>query len=448
MSGIGDRNLFGSSGANRGAQCSALEKATEPPKVKRSLAIWCETERVGTLATDQGVWELVYHPDWLVSETAFALSPHFPLQTESFIDSPDDRRVQWFFDNLLPEGGVRESLARLAKVDEKDAFGLLHRYGEESAGALTLLLDDGRTPKSDGYEELSQESLRALLRKLPELPLIAAEGRARMSLAGAQQKLALHRDNDTWLLPRGGPSSVIIKPDNARKEFPYCPANECFCSRLAHATGVAVPRSELLHLPEAVFVIERYDRVVKHGLVRRLHQIDLCQLLNRWSGYKYESDGGVNVAAAYSALDFTLQPARSRNQFLRWFVFNYLIGNSDAHAKNIAFLVSPGRIDLAPAYDLLSVRPYGDDYDYMAMSIASETRYGWIEKTQWDELATTLNLSESFLVRILRELSATVPRHAKSLLASEEFLAEERDFLREIVAVVETHAGYVTQELS
>ena len=84
--------------------------------MKRSLAVWCEAERVGTLATDQGVLELAYHPDWLALETAFALSPHFPLQPESFTDSPDDRRVQWFFDNLLPEGGVRESLARLAKV--------------------------------------------------------------------------------------------------------------------------------------------------------------------------------------------------------------------------------------------------------------------------------------------------------------------------------------------
>jgi serine/threonine-protein kinase HipA len=403
---------------------------------------------VGTFSSDHGVWELVYHPDWLASKTAFALSPHFPLQPESFTDSADDRRVQWFFDNLLPEGGVRESLARLAKVDEKDTFGLLHRYGEESAGALTLLQDDGRTPKSGGYEELSQESLRALLQKLPELPLIAAEGRARMSLAGAQHKLALHRDNDAWLLPTGGPSSVIIKPENARKEFPYCPANEYFCSRLAHATGVVVPQSELLHLPEAVYVIERYDRVLKHGQVHRLHQIDLCQLLNRWSGYKYESDGGVDVTAAYGALDLTRQPARSRNQFLRWFVFNYLIGNSDAHAKNIAFLVSPGRIDLAPAYDLLSVRPYGDDYDYMAMSIASEIRYGWIEKSQWDELATTLNISRSFMTRILRELAVSVPRNGKSLLRSAEFLAEERNFLQEVVAVIETHAGYVTEALS
>ena len=133
---------------------------------------------------------------------------------------------------------------------------------------------------------------------------------------------------------------------------------------------------------------------------------------------------------------------------MRWFVFNYLIGNSDAHAKNIAFLVSPGRIDLAPAYDLLSVRPYGDDYDYMAMSIASEIRYGWIEKSQWDELATTLNISRSFMTRILRELAVSVPRNGKSLLRSAEFLAEERNFLQEVVALIETHAGYVTEALS
>ena len=412
-----------------------------------SLAVWYDAERVGTLASDAGVWRFRYDASWLASPLAFALSPHFPLSGEAYADTSDDRRVQWFFDNLLPEGGVRQALAREAKLSEKDAFGLLAHYGDESAGALTFLADDGRAPANDLYEELSADELRALVQSLPETPFIAADGRARMSLAGAQHKLPLHRDGSRWLLPRGGASSVIVKPEGAAKQYSHAPANEYFCCRLADRVGVVVPPSELVHLPEPLYVVERYDRVVEDDSVRRLHQIDLCQLLNRWPGFKYESDGGVDVVMAYRALDTTRQPARSRNQFLRWFVFNYLIGNSDAHAKNISFLVSPGRIDLAPAYDLVSVRAYGDDYDSMAMSIGSEIRYGWVEIEQWDQLAASLDVPKAFLAGIRRELADTVLSAAKELVSNGAFSEDEYDLINDVLSVIGTHAGYVKKTI-
>lgn len=128
-------------------------------------------------------------------------------------------------------------------------------------------------------------------------------------------------------------------------------------------------------------------------------------------------------------------------------MFNYLIGNSDAHAKNLSFVVSPGRIDLAPAYDLLSVRAYGEDYDYMAMSIASETRYGWIEREQWDTLASSLKLKKAYLTRIRRELAETVPRAARELFAKLDFVDDERDLIRKVLAIIELHASYMRKGL-
>ena len=415
--------------------------------MRRSLAVWREQNRVGTLATSDGVWSFTYSPTWKALEEAFALSPHFPLDVDTFVDTGDDRRVLWFFDNLLPEGGVRQALARQAKVAEKDTFALLQRYGDESAGALTLLADDGRQPPSGGYEELTDEQLSARVRKLPKVPFIEAEGRARMSLAGTQHKLGLHRDRERWLLPVGGSSSVILKPGIAGEEFPCAPANEFFCQRLAAAVGVEVPHCELSRVPEPIYVVTRYDRRVQDGRVRRLHQIDLCQLLNRWPGYKYESEGGASIEEAYRALDRTRQPARSRAAFLRWLVFNYLIGNTDAHAKNLSFLVSPGRIDLAPAYDLLSVRAYGEDYDYMAMSIASEPRYGWVVTEQWDTLASSLKLNKAYLARIRSELAEAVPHAAEELLAKLNLVDDERDLLQKVLAIIELHAGYMRKEL-
>lgn len=414
------------------------------------LTVWIEGRPVGTLEVIAGGYSFRYDGTWLAFPDRYPLSPHLPLRSEPFQDGAEDRPVLWFFDNLLPEGGVREALARYARIATADAFGLLTRFGEESAGALTLLPRGEPFPASGSYRPLSTDALRQLIDELPTVPLIAAGGRARMSLAGAQHKLGLHRraGDGGFLLPEGAASSLVVKPDNAQAErFPFCPANEHFCLSLARRVGLPAPRSELVHLPEPVFVVERFDRRVDEaGRVTRLHQIDLCQLLNRWAGYKYETEGGITFESAFRALDQTRQPAVSRNQLLRWLVFNYIVGNSDAHAKNIAFLLSDKGLVLAPAYDLLCVAVYGPDFDYMAMTIGGEVRYGWVEAEHWDRLGRSIGIAPAFLRRLRQELGRAIPAAARALLAEEQAFSDaERGFLSKVLEVIELHAGYVLE---
>jgi serine/threonine-protein kinase HipA len=418
-----------------------------PSPARPGLAVWIEGVRVGLLRVGEGGWQFRYDPQWLSYPACYPISPHLPLQPAAFQDEAKDRTVQWFFDNLLPEGGVREALARYARIAEDDAFGLLARFGDESAGALTLLPDGAPFPAAGSYHPLSFDELRRLLADLPSVPLIAAGGRARMSLAGAQHKLGLHRREQTFLLPDHAASSLVIKPDNARKElFPLCPANEHFCVSLARRVGLAAPRSELQHIPEPIYVVERFDRRVDEaGRVERLHQIDLCQLLNRWAGYKYEAEGGITFGETFRALDRTRQPAVSRNQLLRWLIFNYVIGNSDAHAKNVAFLLSEAGVSLAPAYDLVCVAVYGPDFDYMAMTIAEEVRYGWVEARHWDRLGASIGIAPAFLRRLRLELGRTIPAAAREVLKDPAFTDEERAFLARVVEVIDRHAGYLLE---
>src|SRR5208283_2238955 len=61
------------------------------------------------------------------------------ISQEPLVDSSSKRSVQWYFDNLLPEESARDLLAKEAKIDVADAFGLLAYYGAESAGSLTLV---------------------------------------------------------------------------------------------------------------------------------------------------------------------------------------------------------------------------------------------------------------------------------------------------------------------
>ena len=411
-----------------------------------TLAVWVEGVLMGELSTAKGAWRFGYADAWLNAPLRFVLSPRFKLESGVVEDSGEERPTQWFFDNLLPEGGARQALARYAKLNEHDSFGLLSRFGEESAGALTLLPPGEPFPEHGNYIPLPVERLRRLIAELPEVPLLAVEGEAKMSLAGAQHKMGVRYGDGAFTLPHEAASSHILKPDNARPEkYPFCPANEHFCMRLAHTAGLPVPHSWLLHLPEPVYVVERYDRVVADGHVHRLHQNDLCQLLNKWPGYKYESEGGATFEEAYKALGQLRQPAVARERVLRWLLFNYLIGNSDAHAKNLSFMVGPDGFKLAPFYDLLCVKVYGDDS--MAMTIGNQTRYGWVDAAAWDTQTKLLGLSAPFIRRLRADMARMLPVAAKRVLKSPEFTDEERAFLGKIVHIVEEHAGWLVEPL-
>jgi serine/threonine-protein kinase HipA len=267
-----------------------------------------------------------------------------------------------------------------------------------------------------------------------------------MSLAGAQHKIGLRWDGRDFFLPSGAASSHIVKPDNARAEhYPFCPANEHFCMTLARRVGLSAPDTTLIHLPEPAYIVARYDRIVEGSLVRRRHQIDLCQMLNKWPSFKYESQGGATFGEAYAALEQVRQPAVGRERLLRWLIFNYLIGNSDAHAKNISFLVDSTGYELALAYDLLSVKLYGDDE--MTMSIGGEGRYGWVTADAWNTLADSLKVRQTLLRRMRAELARTLPGVTRDLLNSDDFTPEERRFLEGVALVIETHAGFALEGL-
>lgn len=415
----------------------------------RKLAIWSEDVRIGELVVERGGWSLAYAADWPTRDSCFPLSPWFPVGESGQIDQGDDRRVEWYFDNMLPEGGVRVALAAFADLDARDTFGLLRRFGEESAGALTLVPSSAapRPPSADDYAALTNDDLRALIAGLPRVPLLAAQGRAKMSLAGAQHKLGLRLAGNRFFLPSGASaSSHILKPDNARPEhYPFCPANEHFVMSLARAIGIPVPATRLLHLPEPVYVIDRYDRALRGGVVRRRHQIDLCQMLNRWPSFKYEADGGATLVDLFAAAELVRQPAAAKAELLRWVVFNYVVGNSDAHAKNVSFLVGHDGFDLGPFYDLLSVRAYGDDS--LAMTIGGEDRYGLVTAASWDALADMVGLRPAMVRRVRQEIARDLVRAAPKVLgAAREYTAEERTFLEErVLAIVREHAAFVME---
>ena len=409
--------------------------------------------QVGTLEVKKGQWKFVYATEW----KDYALSPNFPIATKKFEDTANDRPVEWFFENLLPEGRMRDLIATRDRIDPRDTWALLVRHGQDTAGALSLIPEGLAAPTKEILVPLSQEALQEKIRasRARNLPLMASWDEIRMSLAGAQEKLGLRIDaNGEMFLPEGlAPSTHIVKPENASADFPYCPANEFFCLRLAHELKVPVPAVGLLHLPEPLYVIERFDRepldTGADKAFRRLHQIDLCQAMGVAPSKKYESEGGLGLHHLFGVLRGTFmdRPIVAANAVIQWIVFNYLIGNLDAHAKNIAFLMRGQKAAVAPFYDMLCVEAYLPRQT-MAMSIAGENKPGWVEGAHWDAMAYEAGVAPRLVRGALSRMSENLPEAISKVIGDERLLPAERDFLHEkVLPVIADRISFVDDAL-
>lgn len=400
---------------------------------ERSLLVKINTTNIGTLHENQGIWSFVYNISWLQNPQRFALSPHLPLQAAPLQDSATLRPVQWYFDNLLPEAGQRSLLARSATLDENDAFAMLARYGAESAGSLTLLNSAAEEPATGSIIKLPDTQLSARIQNLPKVPL-AANSPKRMSLAGAQHKLAVVLQNNELYEPEGASVSThILKPDHPEADYAHSVINEWFVMQLAARLGLVVPAVHRRYVPEPVYLIERYDRRESANHWQRLHAIDACQLLGLSSLYKYDA-GSMDKLATLA--DTCRSSAVARARLYNWLVFNMLTGNSDAHLKNLSFLVSAEGIQVAPHYDLLSTACYDtpayDKTDWpqattLAWPVLGKTRFHEIDRSTLLDAGAVLNLNKTTANRLLAVQRDNIVQHANELY---EHIEKANDELR------------------
>lgn len=319
--------------------------------MNRKLCAYIDKDFVGTLSENTGVWSFQYDEAWV--KHGYELSPGLPLKTVRHEDGGTIRPVQWFFDNLLPEADARQQLITFMKNDVTigmDAWSMLAYFGAESAGALTLLPPDTALPEAD-LLPLSDEALEARIKAMPRQPL-SAKAPKKMSLAGAQQKLAIVMIDGQLFEPTGTRASThILKPDVLSEHYPCSAVNEWFSARLAQRMGLLVPQVELRYVPSPVYIIERFDRKRTGEQVQRLHTLDALQLLTLSAQAKYSESG---IKALTDVLSKCRTPATARVTLFRWTLYNIFIANSDAHLKNISLIAGSGGYELAPHYDLLS----------------------------------------------------------------------------------------------
>ena len=379
-----------------------------------SLNVYLGSQMIGRLWLDNArQFVFQYAESWLQDQQAVPLSLQLPLQAQAF----EADSAKPFFTNLLPEGGLRSATARRLGLSERNDYALLEAIGGECAGAVSVLPEGSQPGGSNTYHTLHDEALNQLIADLPRRPMLAGETGMRLSLAGAQNKLPVYFDGERISLTvDGSPSSHILKPPIA--EYPDSVYNEWFCIRLAERVGLSVPKVIILAKDKPLYLIERYDRKVsKSGSLERLHQEDFCQALGIAPDQKYEKEGGPGLVQCFNLLrDHSVKPVADIQMLLKWVIFNVLIGNADAHGKNISLLWSDNGPVLAPFYDLMSTAIYPDLTDKLAMKIGAEDRPDWIIERRWRQFAKDVDIGDRLVLSRLVEMQEQVVEQADQLV--------------------------------
>lgn len=389
----------------------------------RHLNVFINTDKVGELYEGNGLWSFEYTPEWLGLPQAFPLTPSLALHEKPYIDSGTDRPVQWFFDNLLPEEAAREVLAKDFSLNKEDAFSLLEAVGAESAGSVTLLKAGERLEPGKLFP-LTNVDISERIRKLPTQQMNRKE-RKRMSLAGAQHKMLLVIDEGQKFEPSGlYPSSHILKPEYTDTEsYPFTVRNEYFTMRLAQLCGLEVPDVAIEYVPEPIFIIRRFDRtgVVPH--LARQHVLDGCQLLDISASAKYRAS---HVEALNALIRTTRTPAKTAIRLLRWVIFNFVIGNGDAHLKNLSFTFGERDCRLLPHYDLLSTVVYAPWQEHLherlSQPIGDALYFGDVSRQEIIKFAKDIGIKERIALKELELLVTQVQVKSDGLIHNMEAL--------------------------
>ncbi|CAI8797004.1 MULTISPECIES: type II toxin-antitoxin system HipA family toxin [Burkholderia] len=335
------------------------------------LDLWMNGIPVGYWEVRRGVERLVYLPAWIDDPQGRPLSLSLPFTPGN--QPHQGAIVADYFDNLLPDSQpIRRRIAQRYRLGSTAPFELLASIGRDCVGALQLLPPD-ETPVDlqaiDGTA-LDDAAVADVLRHATAAPLpghAEPDGELRLSIAGAQEKTALLRHGNRWLLPAGStPTTHIFKlplgrVGNMQADMRTSVENEWLCSKIVAAYGLPVAACDIGRFDDQkALIVERFDRRPSRDgtWILRLPQEDMCQATGTPSGAKYESDGGPGIATIMGILANSAEAAQDRNNFFVTQLVFWVLAAIDGHAKNFSIAHLPGNTYRStPLYDVLSAHP-------------------------------------------------------------------------------------------
>lgn len=326
--------------------------------------------------TERGSVVFSYVPGYAASG-AGPVASSLPL-TQGPVESPNGA-LPAFFAGLLPEGHRLTVLKNAVKTSLADELSLLLAVGADVPGDVQIV--------PAGQAPLEPSSLADASRPEDLDFAVLADAVDLHGLPGVQSKVSASMLT-TPLALAGRRYLLKLDPPLHR----HLVANEA-----AHLTG-----ARALKIPVAAhsvvldrrglpgLLVERFDRIQNGGDddVRRLPLEDAAQVMNLPPASKY-AVSSEDVVLALAGL-CKARPVALRNFYLQ-FVFAWLTGNGDLHAKNVSVLGGRhGGWVAAPMYDIPCTLVYGDDT--MALTVNGKGKA--LRARHWQEFAAAIGLPQ------------------------------------------------------
>ena len=436
--------------------------------LRHQLNLWVNGQKVATLfyAAKDDLWSLEYAPSWVTSPNAFPLSPILSFVPPNGGYAPG--AIKRFIENLLPEGRALDISATTYRVSKNNIFALINALGIETAGAFQFSATEPKNDpsKTEALREISLAELNDRLSQREYIPFVVWDGKVRMSIAGYQDKLTVYLDKE---IDQGGriylpspplASTHILKPESIQASMPYLVANEHYCMKLALRMGFPVAEVSILRSPRPILVVKRFDREVMAtdtgNTVTRLHIIDACQASDLPVSFKYERNlgsseqvknirEGMSFEKLFARVDQTIDKASAKMILLRWSLFQFLIGNCDAHGKNFSFFVKQEGLVPAPWYDLVSVVQYPAISHELAMAFGDVFQLEGIRGYALADFAKRCGIARSLLKREAIKIANNALKYAKELALEPEYTAEESKFVINLSEFITHQAIHLTK---
>ena len=281
---------------------------------------------------------------------------------------------------------------------------ILAALGRECLGAIQIIKDGMDVPKA-GYQKLTKEDVCRLAK---EGASEAAElvTKAHLSLTGASGKAGLYYKIDTneWYLPiEAAPSTHIVKQSHVRLDGIV--TNEQLCLQTAKNLGIDVPDSFVINVVNLVKMKRCY-----------LQHIDI-----------------------YFVKKYSSNPMEDQLKLWDICVFNYLIGNTDNHIKNVSLLYASdmASIRLAPAYDIVCTMIYPSSTTEMAVSIGCEYDIHKIKREHFCRELKNIGIGEKLAMRhyddMLSRIESALEESCETLM--QQGFIQAKDMKKRILEV-------------
>ena len=388
------------------------------------------------------LYGLEYASSWLEGG-GFPVSPHLkPGECAS-------ESVKRFLANLLPEGRWLEELSVSSHISRSNVFGLIATIGAETTGALSFRM--GNEPEGGlltSFRPVTSDELAERISQRQNVTIAVWDGKPRLSVAGVQDKLPLliRADGQMGFGEGELASTHILKFGTARAL--HLVINEYVCMQLAKGLKLPVADVSLARFGEPVLVVRRFDRELTGDTVVRRHLIDGCQMLDLPPTYKYERPfgkggdaavirSGANLPDLFASCRLCRVPAAAMRDMLNWALFQLLIGNSDAHGKNISFFVGQAGIDMAPAYDMLNLDMYATEYD-RDFSMAIGDAFAPEDISPWElaEMCESCGLQKRLVAKTLTTMSEKLLKAMDEVDLSLLLPGDETGFAGELIDTI------------